>query len=746
MKTILRDTIEKLRNHLELLWEDIKLEQANYTLAFYFDTAHLQQAALGYKDYYRDDDSFKEDKFNSDITLVCSLVSGGFVGPFRLLPPHQNEFLDKIKTRFGGVTYERWRDEARAFVTDTRLDLNPDEFLSRLQTSSNDELIERFTEHTDMTKRGLNVSHCLLPWDRRLTAWQRKRLLVTDAVKQDYEAIFSSPTFETLKSALDSRRTFKINNFIDATALTILMDETRAFKDGGQKRVPRFFMPDSKYDYLRSALKETGLISELTYTSILGRPSTVLRNEEYFFYRAFFRRRQDEGGGGGASTEWGDRIKELYDKASEILETSTSVVHVDFDDKPLQEFLDEMENYSFLKNVWIEFINSGDLKEILGDLEDIRLKFEEARQGYENMSFAGRVQAALLKTRQDIFDNLDEVKQASVIWDKIDSKVTTLRKKLDGSNWDEDALFRNRKLFRYGFPDKYHAEIKKYLSDLLSLESEAEPSQRTISRVVGHYLKVSAPGGGVDQRSLTLVTAAFCALEMKDRLRTLLSDLRRKKVVLHYSLLIALAGALLDLNDSERGERLIDELMKMYYAEDTPPADRCNLAIGLTYLHYYAWLARKRAVERRVARHAESQKEGKEGEEVRRFINNSIVFAERATSLVGGKELAQRVYVYNQHLFCLVESENPENNRKMREAAAKLREYMNQPDVWSYMYYDTLAHYFRWRALEQSDKARREAFMEKALALSDDAKTAAPHDDEEIKNFHTKLIDESDSH
>lgn len=740
MKTILRDTIEKLRNHLELLWEDIKLEQEKYTPAFYFDTAHLQRAALGYKDYYRDDDSFKKDKFKSDITLVCSLVSGGFVGPFRLLPPHQNEFLDKIKTRFGGVTYERWRDEVRTFVAHTGLKLNPDEFLSRLHTSSDEELIERFTEHTDMTKIGLNVSQCLLPWDRRVTAWQRKELLVTDAGKTDYDVIFSSPTFETLKSALDSKRTFKISNFIDATALTILMNETRAFREEGSKRVPRFFMPESKYDYLREALKETGLLSELTYTSVLGRPSTVLRNEEYFFYRAFFRRRPHNGG--GASTEWGDRIKELYDKASEILETSTSVAHVDFEDKPLQEVLDEMENYSFLKNVWIEFINSGDLREILGDLEDIRREFDEARQSYDNMSFASRVQAALLKKRQDIFDNLDEVKQVSVIWDKIDSKVTALRKKLNGSNWDEDALFRNRKLFRYGFPDKYHAEIKKYLSDLLSLESEAEPSQRAISRVVSHYLKVSAPGAADNQRSLTLVTAVFCALEMRDRLRTLLSDLRKKKVALHYSLLIALAGALLDLNDSERGERLIDELVKLYYAEDTPPADRCNLAIGLTYLHYYAWLARKRAVERRGARQAENQKEG---DDIRRFINNAIVFAERATSLVGGKELAQRVYVYNQHLFCLVESENPENNKKMREAAAKLREYMNQPDVWSYMYYDTLAHYFRWRALEQSDKARREAFMEKALALSDDAKTAAPHD-EEIKNFHTKLIDESDSH
>jgi hypothetical protein len=227
---------------------------------------------------------------------------------------------------------------------------------------------------------------------------------------------------------------------------------------------------------------------------------------------------------------------------------------------------------------------------------------------------------------------------------------------------------------------------------------------------------------------------------MRDRLRTLLLDWRRKRWPLHYSLLIALAGAELDLNHYDRGKALIDEL-DSYYVEDAPPADRCNLAIGLTYLYYYAWHARKRTVERQgAAPPAESQKAS---QDIQQLIKNAVVYAERATSLVGNRELAQRVYVYNQHLFCLVESGNQEKAKEMREAAAKLSKYRDQDDVWSYMYYDTLSRYYRWRAMEQTDEELKRDFMREAKILSDDAIHAAPHD-EEIKKFHSTLIDESD--
>lgn len=743
---VLYKTIKNFRSHLELLLEDIKLEREGYTLAFYFDTAYLQRAALGYKDYYDDDvetfkkdkfsETFKKDKFNDDTTLVCSLVSGGFIGQFRLLPPHQNEFLSKINSNFDGTNYERWRDEVHAFVADAKLDLNADEFLSHLQTDNDEDLINRFTEYTETTKIGFNVSHCLLPWDRRLTGWERKKLLVVETEPPDYDSIFLSKNFNNLKNAMGNHRKHDISNFIDATALSILIERTRDFKNS--KLVPRFFIPATKYDTFREALKDTGLISELKYT-FDKRESTVIRDEEYFFYRSFFRK-QSRNGKTAAASEWGEeQMEKLYDETSAIIERFDSIETFEFDDKQLQEIIDGMENYSFLKNVWIEFINSGDLRDILGNLQNIKQQFDEARKTYEDVEFAEQVKEALRRTRENIFDNLDEVKGASILWEDINKKVSELRGKISKSNWDADALFRNRKLFRYSFPDEYHKEIKKYLSLLLSLETEAEPTHKVIGKVVNLYRKAKGLEENENQKPLILITAIFCALELKDKIIKLFEKSKRK-TNLHYSLKIALAGAELDSNYYHKGKSLVDELEKLYYKVDTSPAVQCDLAIGLTYLYYYAWLALKRTVERDDIPSTENPKLN---QEISRLINNSIVFAERATSLVVGKPLAQRVYVYNQYLFCLVESENAEHNKKMRNFAPRLNGYRDQADIWSYMYYDTLSRYFRWRAMEQPDKKQKEIFMKEALLLSDDAMALAPND-EEIKTFHTKLIDELD--
>src|SRR5215213_1252767 len=345
MPPILHKTIAKFRNHVEQLLEDIKLENDGYTLALYFDTFYLQRAALGYKDYYFDDDqTFKADKFNSDTTLVCSLASGGFIGQFRLLPPHQNEFLNKINSNFDGTNYEHWRDEVNAFVKDAKLNLSGGDSLSQLLKSENDEeLVARFTEYIETTKTGFNVSHCLLPWDRRLTGWARKKLLVIEDDLPDYDSIFSSKNFHTLKNKMDEHRPHRISNFIDATALSILIELTRKFKDKS-KLAPRFFLPSGKRTLFRDVLNETQLMSQLEYT-FEERESSALRNEEYFFYRSFFSMRSANG---TTAPEWREeQLQELYEKATAIIERSESIETFEFEDKPLQDIIDGMENYSF---------------------------------------------------------------------------------------------------------------------------------------------------------------------------------------------------------------------------------------------------------------------------------------------------------------------------------------------------------------------------------------------------------------
>lgn len=739
MKSILHETISKFHSHLKMLLEDIKLEREGYELAFYFDTGHLQRAALGYKDYYRDDNIFKGGKFKDDITLVCSLISGGFVGQFRLLAPHQDEFLAKINSEFDGTGYDDWKAESRKFVNDTELDLNADEFLSQLRAQNNEDLIRRFTEHVETTKKAFNVSHCLLPWDRRVTGWNRKKLLYIDDGKPEYDAIFSSHEFEALKGSFDQNRNHQINNFIDATALSILVLKTREFKNGDSKLAPRFFLPRSEANnYSRTALKDTGLLSQLKYT-FEGRESGVLRNEDYFFYRSYFLQKQ-RNTQGEPTPEWEQNIQKLYEKVSDIVNEQAfkKVEQIDFgEDNSLQEVIDEMENYSFLKNVWIEFINSGELKFILQGLDEIERQFEQARESYRAISFSETVRNELRKIRNNIFDNLDDVRRASILWEEVSKAVRELRAKIRDSNWDEHALFRNRKLFRYGFPQRLHALIKETLASLLSNEATAESTKKATSRMVILFMKARSAEENLSQDELILLTAVLCALDLKTALRRLLSPKRKSN--LHYSLKIALVGAELETS-YEKGKGLIDELERLYYSENTRATEQADLAVGLTYLYYYAWLAKKKEAERQDVHAGE---DSAVNQEINRLINHAIVFAERATSMVSNQHPEQKTYALNQYLFCLVESGSTEHNKKMNEVFTQLNDKRGQGDVWSYMYYDTLAHYLRWRAMRQMDRKQKAVLMKEAIDLSDAAVELAPHD-EEIKKFHTKLIDESD--
>jgi hypothetical protein len=738
--------LKKIRNHVELLWEDISLEQKGYKVAFYFDTLFLQRAAIGYKDYYIDD-VFRADKFKTDVTLVCSLVSGGFIGQFRLLAPHEDEFLDKINSHFDWQDYDNWRDEVTAFVADTDVDLNSQDFFNSLEKSTEEELIKRFDEHAEMTKKVLNVCHNLLPWDRRLTGWERKKLLITDAEKPNYEDIFATGFFETLKDALQNKRGKTVSNFVDAAALSILILQTRAFNEGRSKLAPRFFLPKKEFNTLGDVLSSTGLIDELN-GNLSDNNSAVLRDEDYFLYRASFRTRQlsviaglpavgqfEPADLNNSGTDWEvDQIKDLYDKASAAAESSDAVDKGEIDFGDLSDNLKGMESYSFLRNVWIEFIKSRDLEVIVSQLNKLKQQFDKAQITYREMSFAEKVKTGLRKTRSDIFEDLDRVKHAGVVWEEIESKAGELRKRLSANNWDSDALFRNLKLYRYGFPERYRKEIKLSLRDFLSHETEHDVTVKAINKLVNQYMKVrSRQETGAE--TLTRITAIFCALELKDKLRKLIGPLRNR-VKLHYSLRIALAGAELDLSHFNRGLRDIEDLETLWCADETPPLDKCNIAIGLTYLYYYAWVARKKEAERKGNQPANEAQPKAES-----LIKNAIVYAQRARNAVGNRDMALRVYVENQYLFCMVEAANPDRNREMKEAFARLNNYETQSDVWSYMYYDTLARYQRWRALEQSDDEARDSLMRQAIKLSSKAGNLAPSD-EEVMQFHNSLLEE----
>jgi hypothetical protein len=87
-------------DNLELQIDDIILDREGVAVDLYWDTADVRDAVLGMAAYY-DKGMFSPEAFDDRTALVRSLLSAGWLGPVRMLHPHQAEFLNLIDLEFG---------------------------------------------------------------------------------------------------------------------------------------------------------------------------------------------------------------------------------------------------------------------------------------------------------------------------------------------------------------------------------------------------------------------------------------------------------------------------------------------------------------------------------------------------------------------------------------------------------------------------------------------------------------------
>src|SRR5262245_49390843 len=95
------ETIERLREVLETELQDRKLQEMGCTVDLYFDTVDVQRAVLGMWDFVTDRHArpleIDREEFDRDASLVAALLAAGWLGRFRMLPPHQAEFLRHLE-------------------------------------------------------------------------------------------------------------------------------------------------------------------------------------------------------------------------------------------------------------------------------------------------------------------------------------------------------------------------------------------------------------------------------------------------------------------------------------------------------------------------------------------------------------------------------------------------------------------------------------------------------------------------
>lgn len=231
--------------------------------------------------------------------IVPALAGSGFLGPVRLLPPHQSEFLRNRKRNFGfeGLGSPLLHSRTLAIELVERLKGGHIPMHTNYHRYGTDhELLiavdahvpeKRFLLLKDLQGHPANVNHHIA----------KKHLELVPYTQDDFSGMLSDSSFPEMLEYMDGvRPNHALQNFADTMALLYLnhlVDDLRKRYlsqdfERNPLNVPRFFLTKDA-DVLRSTIKKFRLDEALTYDlkhlglASKSSPVSVLQEWPYFF-------------------------------------------------------------------------------------------------------------------------------------------------------------------------------------------------------------------------------------------------------------------------------------------------------------------------------------------------------------------------------------------------------------------------------------------------------------------------------
>ncbi len=285
-------------NNLDLLIQDIQFEANDYKVEVYFDFSDVYTTLLGFRYYFGPglNNTAKIFKVDSnkplrDPVLVNCLAIKGYLGPIKMFPPHQAEFLRKLDKDF---EIHDSAEEYRQVVYEFESAIKKNEsFRGATKLLNNTEdLAASYLGNPDSVVNYFKVIQLIrgLTWRDRLIAMRKEHLLNLDSDQQHFRQTLNSTRFKKLLAAFSSERSNvdERNNFADAVALTLLAVKLDEFRQG-KKCVPSFYVsPDiSRADALplfNRVIKLAELDADFSYTGFNDVPIKALRGADYFCF------------------------------------------------------------------------------------------------------------------------------------------------------------------------------------------------------------------------------------------------------------------------------------------------------------------------------------------------------------------------------------------------------------------------------------------------------------------------------
>jgi len=720
-----REKIAWFVRNLDWQMEDVELEKALVGVDTYFDTADVTDFALGMEAFFTPGGDFQIKNFLLERTLVNCLAASGMLGPIRMLPPHQSEFLHGLIFDFGIPSVsESPTDLASRFLRliseSGAIKYTP----LPLEAMTGEEILELVRRGTGSAVSLFKAIQCMRggSWKARLVKLKQMGILNLDVKEHNYSSIINSPEFVRLKECFDARRPFsRVSNFADATAVACLIALVNEYKNGDSDRVPHFFVSSPVF---RDAVKEAEVESLLEYKTREGIIGSVLRDADYFVFKSIFRAnnlyRQ------GASPAMPDEpmnLNHLRAQLEDILKAQQAVDAEVLDGivvsgVPLNQLIEDLHRLSFFEKVWLPFSAKD---EILTTLHELN----EATSQLKSEKFQKVIGDAIKATKQALAENAREYQRVNSLWSSLERASQPMLVHLRDYPTHNLDFFRDFGLLRFAFPASSHKTINRIIAALISGDEEAEKYARGM--VINACLTQCEDR---EQGLVNLVVAAavFWVLGMDEQIIDILGKVNPLP---HFSLRIVYAAAIFRKGENVKaGESVLIQLTEGYRRVKDQHM-RADMAVGIAYLYFRLFLQKQSAASWRG--HVEAARPSD-----KKMIDEAIRYAHEAYILLGEEDIMKKVYALNQHLYYLVEGNSDNLGDTISHVALLLVNHKSNRAVWGYRYDDTLARYFYKLAAEAADEGRWTELMEIARSHVNQA-AAASSGDEEIKSFKSFL-------
>jgi hypothetical protein len=489
---VLEISLPQYVRSINLLLEEQELVSSGFEIATYFDAAEIRDALLGADALVSDTGSFDADRFKEPQMLVRMLLCAGWLGPVRLLPPHQSELLSLITFDF--PTKDLGRFEAAVAC------LKRAAVPAGIAAPAESDLVTSARETAEKAMHDFKVAEaCRVPWSRRLSGWKARGILDMETIVPDYSTIIDRPEFSKLERALTKRRPdTPRNNLSDAAAVMTAVYALERINDGGPRHVPLLYLPPG---LLRRAV-QSGDMQKLTLKGPRDRPMSIVRDWAYFVVRATMRPARTSLGAPPVPTV--KDLRALRDQLTTIDTTrqriSEILVTLNIGDNKVTERVDTLFDLCFYTNVWLPY------KEGLEN----DLLIDDATEGAEK-----NVNEALQKVRSTLTQNVQEYARLGDLWQTVHDAAKGLRQQVRTRGVNYVRAYGG---FRFAPPPEVADAAQRLLNRIVLGAGGAEVDERVmdpvetsgVSRVILLYERAKARTLHDPTEVGTLVIVLWC--------------------------------------------------------------------------------------------------------------------------------------------------------------------------------------------------------------------------------------------